>query len=81
MRLIITSDRHQFVLNKVRKKNGEEVLDAIGYYASIKGLADGIATACLRSKVRKWTPEQFLGALESFKAETVKLENRCTPSS
>ena len=76
MRLIITSDRYQFILNRARKKDGEEVLERLGHYVNVEALAKGIARHSLRSKVRKWSPEQLTEALASFRAETIKLEMR-----
>lgn len=76
MRLIITKDSHQYILNKARKVKGEEVLQPLGFYATVRGLAHGVAEIGLRSKCKGWTPSQLLGALESFRAEAVKLESR-----
>lgn len=81
MRLIITSDKHQFIVSKVRKVKGEEVLDPLGYYATVEGLAKGVARHSLRAPRKGWSPEQLTEALASFRAETVKLENRCTKPS
>jgi hypothetical protein len=81
VKLVITKDSHQYILNKTRRSKGEEVLIPLGYYATVRGLAHGVAEKHLHSKCKSWTPEQLIEALATFKAEAVKLESRCTSNS
>ena len=70
MKLLITADRHQFILNRVRKIKGEDVKIPLGHYTTVETLVKGLIKHELKSKVpaKGWSPAQLTAALGMFQA-------------
>lgn len=68
MKLLITSDKNQFILNQIRRVKGEDVKIPLGYFMTLGALSKSLVERVARDKVptKGWSPEQLLAAVEKL---------------